>query len=200
MCLLRPCIMGFLESLMVELLCNTLPYQQDIVRFGPLSPPKSRASTLVPLTGLFLAATHGPKTRLTSQGEHALIRPWLWTLASDVGSYINNNILGYGYIVRPKDIEFNCLAKLKIGGIHVLLGPVWHHDPRQCHFLDVFLVWFGSQTQQSWVLLPSQTQQLLAEEATLPATTFYQKHNRRIPPGHYNAVHSENSQWLQCHP
>jgi len=36
---------------------------------------------------LFLAATHGPKTRLTSQGEHALIRPWLWTLASDVGSY-----------------------------------------------------------------------------------------------------------------
>jgi hypothetical protein len=34
-----------------------------------------------------LAATHGPKTRLTSQGEHALIRPWLWTLASDVGSY-----------------------------------------------------------------------------------------------------------------
>jgi hypothetical protein len=47
----------------------------------------SRASTQVPLTGLFLAATHGPKTRLTSQGEHALIRPWLWTLASDVGSY-----------------------------------------------------------------------------------------------------------------
>jgi len=45
----------------------------------------SRASTQVPLTGLFLAATHGPKTRLTSQGEHALIRPW--TLASDVGSY-----------------------------------------------------------------------------------------------------------------
>jgi len=45
----------------------------------------SRASTQVSLTGLFLAATHGPKTRLTSQGEHALIRPWLWTLASDVG-------------------------------------------------------------------------------------------------------------------
>jgi len=38
----------------------------------------SRASTQVPLTGLFLAATHDPKTRLTSRGEHALIRPWLW--------------------------------------------------------------------------------------------------------------------------
>jgi len=37
--------------------------------------------------GLFLAAMHGPKTRLASQGEHALIRPWLWTLASDVRSY-----------------------------------------------------------------------------------------------------------------
>jgi hypothetical protein len=47
----------------------------------------SRASTQIPLTGLFLAATHGPKTRLSSQGEHALIRPWLWTLASDVGSH-----------------------------------------------------------------------------------------------------------------
>jgi hypothetical protein len=32
-------------------------------------------------------ATHGPKTRLTSQGEHALIRLWLWTLSSDVRSY-----------------------------------------------------------------------------------------------------------------
>jgi hypothetical protein len=47
----------------------------------------SRASTQVSLTGLFLAVTHGPKTRLTSQGKHALIRPWLWTLASDVGFY-----------------------------------------------------------------------------------------------------------------
>jgi hypothetical protein len=37
---------------------------------------------------LFLAAKHGPKTCLTSQDEHALIRPWLWTLASDVGSYM----------------------------------------------------------------------------------------------------------------
>jgi hypothetical protein len=61
----------------------------------------SRASTQVPLTGLFLAATYGSKTCLTSQGEHALIRPWLWTLASDVGSYkidvryilISNNII-----------------------------------------------------------------------------------------------------------
>jgi hypothetical protein len=44
----------------------------------------SRASIQIPLTGLFLAATHGPKTCLTSQGEHALIRLWLWTLASDV--------------------------------------------------------------------------------------------------------------------
>jgi hypothetical protein len=34
---------------------------------------------------LFLVAMHDPETRLTSQGEHALIRPWLWTLASDVG-------------------------------------------------------------------------------------------------------------------
>ena len=67
--------------------CNTPPHQQDIVRFGPPSPPMSRASTQVPLTGLFLAVTHGPKTRLTSQGEHALIRPWLWTLASDVRFY-----------------------------------------------------------------------------------------------------------------
>jgi len=30
---------------------------------------------------------HDPKTHLTSQGEHALIRPWFWTLAFDVGSY-----------------------------------------------------------------------------------------------------------------
>ena len=75
--------------------CNTPPHQQDIVRFGPPSPPKSRASTQVPLTVLFVAATHGPKTRLTSQGEHALIRPWLWTLASDVGSYI--------YIIKKHD-------------------------------------------------------------------------------------------------
>jgi hypothetical protein len=37
---------------------------------------------------LFLVVTHDPKTRLTSQGEHALIRPWLWTLVSDVGSYM----------------------------------------------------------------------------------------------------------------
>jgi hypothetical protein len=44
--------------------------------------------------GLFLAATHGPKTRLTSQGEHALIRPWLWTLASDVGFYNLNAFIG----------------------------------------------------------------------------------------------------------
>jgi len=58
----------------------------------------SRASTQVPLTSLLLAATHGPKTRLTSQDEHALIRPWLWTLASDVGFYnpptLRRDILG----------------------------------------------------------------------------------------------------------
>jgi hypothetical protein len=68
---------------------NTPPHSQDIVRFGPSSPLKSRASTQVPLTVLFLAATHSPKTRLTSQGEHAPIRPWLWTLISDVESYTN---------------------------------------------------------------------------------------------------------------
>jgi len=45
------------------------------------------ASTQVSLTGLFLVVMHGPKTRLTSHGEHALIRPWLWTLTFDVGSY-----------------------------------------------------------------------------------------------------------------
>ena len=66
---------------------NTPPHLQDIVRFGPPSPPKSRTFTQVPLTVLFLAATYDSKTRLTSQGEHALIRPWLWTLASDVGSH-----------------------------------------------------------------------------------------------------------------
>ena len=49
---------------------------------NPGLPPRS------PSRFLFLAATHDPKTRLTSQGEHAFIRPWLWTLAFDVGSYI----------------------------------------------------------------------------------------------------------------
>jgi hypothetical protein len=39
------------------------PNMLYIVRFGPPSPPMSRASTQVPLTVLFLVATHGPKTR-----------------------------------------------------------------------------------------------------------------------------------------
>ena len=46
--------------------CNIPPRYQDIVRFGPPSPPKSRASTQVPLTVLFLATTHDPKTHVTS--------------------------------------------------------------------------------------------------------------------------------------
>jgi hypothetical protein len=70
--------------------CNTPPHEQDIVPFGPPSPPTVQGFHPGPLTGLFLAATHGPKTRLTSQGEHALIKPWLWTLASDMGSYTNH--------------------------------------------------------------------------------------------------------------
>ena len=79
---LRRAILGF------DTKCNTPPHYQDIVRFRPPSPTKSKASTQVPLAVLFLAATHDPKMRLTSQGEHALIRPWLWTLVSDVRFYI----------------------------------------------------------------------------------------------------------------
>jgi hypothetical protein len=41
------------------------PNMLYIVRFGPPSPPNSRVSTQVPLTVLFLVATHGPKTRTT---------------------------------------------------------------------------------------------------------------------------------------
>jgi len=38
-------------------------------------------------TNLFLAATHDPKTRLTSQGEHAHIRPSPKSSPTDVGYY-----------------------------------------------------------------------------------------------------------------
>jgi hypothetical protein len=37
------------------------PNMLYIVRFGPSSPPNSRVSTQVPLTVLFLVATHDPK-------------------------------------------------------------------------------------------------------------------------------------------
>jgi len=45
--------------------CNGLAQYVVYCRFGPPSPPISRASTKVPLTVLFLAATYGPKTRTT---------------------------------------------------------------------------------------------------------------------------------------
>jgi hypothetical protein len=81
---------------------------------------------LMGLTDLFLAATHGSKTRITSQGEHAYIRPSPKSSPVDVGYYNPPPLRSPTTSLAPSDSQWAGLyTNLKHLTLLARYCPLW---------------------------------------------------------------------------